>query len=121
MLSVKIDFDKCIPYRVNNGQHIHFWTDIWCSEISLKSQFSMVSMVDRDQDAFISDYYQSLGGRIVWGFRFHRNFWDDELNEYIQLLAHLEFVSISMDKEDERWWSQRWFSLFGVYMRYCLA
>lgn len=56
MLSVKVDFDKCVRYSINNGQHVKFWKDIWCGDTSLKLWFPAVFLVNRVQDDFVSTY-----------------------------------------------------------------
>lgn len=57
VLSVKVDFDKCVRYSINNGQHVKFWKDIWCGDTSLKLWFPAVFLVNRVQDDFVSTYY----------------------------------------------------------------
>lgn len=39
ILSVKMDFNKCIRFRVNNGQQVKFCDDLGCGGSSLKDQF----------------------------------------------------------------------------------
>lgn len=71
---------------------------------SLRFQFAMIVLVGKLQDAFIADYYQILGGRVVWNFRFRRDLRDDEFDECFHLLALLDSVPISVDKAVERSW-----------------
>lgn len=98
------EFDKCIRYQVNNGQKISFWNDIRCGDISLSNQFPSIFMVDSNQKAVVSDYYQLLGGRAVWVFNIRRHLLDHESDALVHLLSKLESVSISFDSEDERLW-----------------
>lgn len=69
-LLAKLDFDKYIRYFVSNGKKISFWNDIWCGDTFLRTQFWSLFMVDRVQNAFIFDYIQILGERVVWVFSF---------------------------------------------------
>lgn len=103
---MKLDFDKSIRYYVNNGKQISFWNDIWCGDTPLRDQFPSLFLVDRVQNAFISSYYHILGGsyhsknKSCLGLQFSKNFVGDESNDCIQLLANLETVSISLEKDD---------------------
>lgn len=111
LLSIKIEFDNCIRFQVNNRQKVRFWDDLWCGNSSLKYQFYSIYLVERSHHA---NFFLQLGGSIQWVFNLRRDLVDGEINDLAILIDMLMKVFPSVNIEDKRLWAPDSKSHFSV-------
>lgn len=94
ILSMMIDFDKCIRYQAHSRKKINFWNEAWCGITMLKQQFPALHLVDRNhrmQQALISENW------------FQRHLGCSETSYMVHLLYMLEKVFLSLRKDERLW------------------
>jgi hypothetical protein len=51
---------------------LHFWQDVECGKVTLKSLFPELHSIARDKEALVSDYMNSSGAYVHWNPSFLR-------------------------------------------------
>ena len=88
------DFYQIVTFKVDNGNIVRFWEDIWLGENSLEAQYPSLFRISSFKSRPISEFWDqsitSLGDSPSWNFHFPRNLLDREICQLQQLLQSLE-------------------------------
>jgi len=97
-------FKTLVRFQVRNGSRVLFWQDVWCGEISLKSQFPDLVRMVRFKEATVDQMFSRNGEHLHWDLSFFRspNDWEEE--SACNLLAKLAAMEVKPQGKDELVW-----------------
>ena len=109
------DFNKVkdgLRMEVGDGALINFWDDWWLKELVLEAAFPRIYALAKNKKGKIVEYGEWSEDRWVWRVQLRRNLFDWELNQWEELLALLDNVSLYPNFKDKLIWK---YSSFGKY------
>ena len=78
--------------KVGNGNRIKFWTDRWCGDICLKTDFPLLFNLSTDKEGSLHHFFARKTSSCAWNFPYRRELYDWELIEEANLIAALSYA-----------------------------
>ena len=88
---------------MGNGRRVKFWKDIWWGNFALCNSFPSYAIAS-SKEAWVEEFWDSLGEEGVWSPRFSRPFNDWEVEEVERLLLTIRGVRLIPLVEDRMLW-----------------
>jgi len=104
--------EKNIQRKLGKGVSIHFWSEKWVSEVSLRDSFGRLFLISNDKNARIKDMGEWRGGRWEWRLSWRRDLFQWERDLAQVLLQIINGQQLNNDVEDTWWWTK---DSSGVY------
>ncbi|OVA07320.1 Reverse transcriptase zinc-binding domain [Macleaya cordata] len=101
--------------NVNDGRSIHFWTDKWLGNTTIKDRYPNLYKLSRHKDATIAKIMTEFTGL---DFNFCRNLQRDEVRSLIQLVEELDSINLNREEDDLMEWNvagEKKFTLKSCY------
>ena len=89
-----------VCYKVNRGDKVAFWKDIWLGETPLHTQFSDLYTLCADPEVLVED----CGGENHWDILFRRNLNPCEQVNLQKLYEKLQEIHLN-ESDDEVFWA----------------
>lgn len=93
-------FKEGTRFKLGRGDRIRFWTDLWCGDSSLDSQFPSIYHLSLNPLGAISHFYSLTGNQAVWDITLCRNLSDTETDSFSELLQAITSYRINTNVED---------------------
>ena len=84
-----------------SGSLIHFWDDMWCSDIPLRVSFPMLYTIAQRKDAFVADVLGGKNGFTRWDIHFTHSIQDWKLESLQSFFALLYSTNIDRNGVDK--------------------
>ena len=71
-----------VAFVVGNGRRVKFWKDIWWGNLALCNSFPSLYAFASSKEAWVEEFWDTLGVEGAWSPRFSRPFNDWEVEEW---------------------------------------
>ena len=109
---------KIVSFSVGDGRRVRFWKDIWCGNNSICETYPSLFALAVSKDAWVANYWDSLGEVGGWIPRFSRPFNDWEVEAVERLLSTLQGKRLAASLEDRVVWKVSKNGIFSVKSLY---
>jgi hypothetical protein len=80
---IRRGWDHFLPFlsfKVENGERVRFWFDVWCGDRPLKVVYPGLFSIAGNRDASVADLMSLRNGVLHWELTFSRNVHDWEMD-----------------------------------------
>lgn len=97
-----VDFFRLVRFKVNKGDRVRFWPDVWCSREPLRDLFPACFSLASSKDGTVAEHLIRLSVFCSWDLKPMRNLNDWEVEEMGRLLDVLDSYTLrDPELEDE--------------------
>ncbi|XP_028051231.1 uncharacterized protein LOC114255885 [Camellia sinensis] len=100
---------------MGNGERIHFWTDRWFNDMSLRCEFPRLFSLSVEKDGSLQFFYQRKGLGSDWKLAFRRSLlaWEEEEVQRLNVVL-AEVPNLNLVTEDNCLWKANNSGVFTV-------
>ncbi|CAL5365331.1 unnamed protein product [Camellia sinensis] len=108
-------FSQNFRIIVGNGERIHFWTDRWFNDMSLRSEFPRLFSLSVEKEGSLQFFYHRKGPGSDWKLAFRRSLlaWEEEEVHRLNVLL-AEVPNLNPITEDHCLWRASNSGVFSV-------
>jgi hypothetical protein len=114
LMKVKDQFMRFGSFRLNNGQQIRFWEDVWIGTVSFQQKYPSLYNIVRKKN----DTVASVLSSVPLNVSFRRSLQDNDLRNWNELVMSIMHIQLNDNKDTFKWnlKANRIFTVHSMYL-----
>lgn len=113
-MKVKDQFMRFRSFRLNNGQQIRFWEDVWIGNVSFQQKYPSLYNIVRKKNDIVASVLSSVPLNVS----FRRSLQDNDLRNWNELVMSIMHIQLNDNKDTFKWnlKANRIFAVHSMYL-----
>lgn len=114
LMKVKDQFMRFRSFRLNNGQQIRFWEDVWIGNVSFQQKYPSLYNIVRKKNDIVASVLSSVPLNVS----FRRSLQDNDLRNWNELVMSIMHIQLNDNKDTFKWnlKANRIFTVHSMYL-----